>query len=340
MLAAFTKLKNAEKVKKNILKKQLLNYDYLLVKEFDSIYFPLTKKAKIPLAQVINTKFSFPKRTTTPTIQTILKNKLTKTQLKLLPSSQEIIGNILILEIPKELQKKEKIIAEAYLKTTHQVNTVVKKHNIHSGIFRTRKVRILAGKRTKETIHKENSIKLKLHLEKTYYSPRSANERLRISKQIKRLETILVMFSGAAPYPLVIAKNTPAKHILGIELNPLAHQYSLENITLNKLEAKITIREGDVRRILPKIRKKFDRIIMPLPKTGNFFIGLALTKAKPNTIIHNYSFCHENDIPKEAKRIKKLCQSFNHPVRILRKVKCGQFSPGVFRVCFDLKVLK
>ena len=340
MLAAYTKLRNAQKVKNHLAKKDIIDTEHLPVKELGYIYFPITKKASIPKAKIVNTKFKFPVRDKPVTIDKLLSKKLTRKQLELLPRSQEIVGNIMILEVPKELEKKEKIIAEAYLKTNKNISTVVKKRSMHSGIFRTRKVTILAGKRTKETVHLENGIKLKLHLEKTYFSARSANERLRIARQVKKGEEIMVMFSGAAPYPLVLAKNSPAKKIYGVELNPLAHAYADENIRMNRLEKSIILYEGDVYEVLPKINKKFDRIVMPLPKTGEEFLPLALKKSRKGAIIHLYSFLHENEMNKYAKKVKEICTKNKREIKVLRKVKCGQFSPGTFRVCLDLKVLR
>ncbi len=339
MLAAYTELKNAQKVKQFISKNNLFDVNYQPLKELDHIYFPLCKKMKIPSAKIVNTKFTFKRKDTPVTIEDLLKGKLTKKELENFPRSQEVVGEIMILEVPKELSSKERLIAEAYLKQNKKISTVVKKTKIHSGVFRTRKVKIIAGKKTKETIHFENGVKIKLHLEKTYFSARSGNERLRLAKLVKKNEEVLVMFSGAGPFPLVIGKKSPLKMVYGIELNPLAHQYAVENVMLNRLDDKIKIFNGDVRKIIPKMRKKFDRIAMPLPKTGEDFLNIALSKSKIGTTIHLYSFLDEKDLAKESIRIKKICVRFGHKVRVLRKVKCGQFSPNVYRMCFDLKVL-
>ena len=339
MLAAYTELKNAQKVKEVLIKKKILHTDYEPVKELDRIYFPVTKRIPVANAKVVDTKFSFPKREMAVTLNDLLKGKLTVKEMALIPKTQEIVGDILILEIPDELQHKEKIIAEAYLAYHKTIATVVKKTDMHSGVFRTRKVRILAGKKKKETVHRENGVQMKIHLEKMYFSPRLANERLRIAKQITKSEEVLVMFSGAGPYPLVIARNSPVEKIYGIEINVLAHQYALENIPLNHLEDKIVVHEGDVMSILPQLRKKFDRIVMPLPKTGEDFLHLALQKAKKGAIVHLYAFLHENEVQPHKKKIKKISTLSKHPVQILRTVPCGQFSPGVHRYCFDLKVM-
>lgn len=346
MLAVQTPFALAQRTKEFLMKNNLFNKEFPVFKEKNFLYLPLIrlnqsqvkdleKRLKLKILNKRQVKIEKPL-----SLQALLKNKLTQKELALLPHSQEVVGTILILEIPPKLQKKEKLIARAFLRSNKSLKTIVKKSQAHEGSFRLRKVKFLAGEKTKETTHKENNIKLKINLEKTYFSARLANERLRIAKQIKAPEEVLVMFSGAAPYPLVLAKNSPARHITGIEINPFAHQLALENIKLNKLENRITLLEGDVRLLLPKIPQTFDRILMPLPKTGELFLPLALQKARSGTIIHFYAFLEETKISQEAEKIKDICRQHKHEVKILRKVFCGQFAPYVFRVCFDLKVLR
>ncbi len=337
MLAAQTELKYAQKVKEFIRQKDLFNLDYLLVKELGLIYFPIVKKMKIPHALVVDTKFTFPQKPKELTIEDVLKDKLTTAELALIPRSQEVIGAILILEIPPELEKKQRVIAEGYLKINKSIQTVVRKEDIHTGQFRTRTVQVLAGKNQKEAVHLENGVKVKLHLDKVYFSARSGHERLRIAQLVKKDERVLVMFSGAAPFPLTIAHNSSAKEVYGIEMNPHAHIYAAENVAENKLQDRIVLREGDVRLVMPTIKGTFDRIVMPLPKTSEEFLPLALTKTHKGSMIHLYAFLEEKEVMRYKKKIKVLCGK--HKVKIVRVVKCGQFSPRVFRMCFDIKVL-
>ena len=141
------------------------------------------------------------------------------------------------------------------------------------------------------------------------------------------------MFSGVAPYPCVIAKNSKAKEIYAVEINPKCHKYAQENIQLNKLD-NIKLYKGDVRKILPKIKKRFDRIIMPLPKSAESFLDIAIKKLKPKGIIHFYEFQLEKDIPKASiEKIKKHCKP-----KILKIIKCGQYSPRKYHVCVDFKI--
>ena len=337
MLAACAELKNAEKVKQFLVKKDLLNRGYLPVKVLNELFFPLVKKSAVPDALVKNVKLKFMPRPDRMTIESLLAKKLTAQQLAMLPRSQEIIGTILVLEVPKELEKKEKLISEAYLKLLPRIQTVVKKEKVHSGEYRTRTVTILAGKKTKETVHHESGIKLKLHLEKAYFSPKSANERLRVAKLVKKNETVLVLFSGIAPFPLVLSKHSLASKIYGVEINLLAHEYAIANLQLNKTQ-NVIIHRGDVRQVLPKLQGKFDRVVMPLPKISEEFLDVVLPKTRKGSIIHLYSFLNEQDIPYYARKIRAFCKQEGKKVKILRTVKCGSFSPGVARMCFDIEI--
>lgn len=264
-----------------------------------------------------------------------LKNKLTKKQLELVPTSFDIVGDLAIFsDFPVSLEKKEKTIGESLLNLHNNLKVVLKKTKKYSGKFRTPKLKIIAGEKRKETELRENNVRLKLNPEKTYFSIRLATERKRITEQIKDNESILVMFSGIGPYPLVIAKNKKPKEIYSIEINPEAVKYQKENILLNKI-TNIRLYKGDVKTIVPKLKRKFDRILMPLPRGAENYLQTALIAAKKNSIIHFYDFLNERDFNKAKEKINNVCKKY----KILNFVKCGQFGPGIFRICVDFKIL-
>jgi tRNA (guanine37-N1)-methyltransferase len=271
-------------------------------------------------------------------IKVILKNVLTKKEKVVLRGGYDVVGDIAIIEVPTELAKKEGLIAKTLLNMHKNITVVTKKSGSHKGIFRLQKLKILAGEKRKETVHKENNVRLKLNLEKTYFSPRMAAERKRIAQQVKKGERILVMFSGCAPYPLVIAKNSRAKEVYGVEINPVAHRYGLENVKLNKI-ANVNLLLGDVKKIVPKLKKKFDRVVMPLPKSGANYLNLAITAVKVGGIVHFYDFLNEKDVPTKAiKKIGAICKRLKKKYKIMKWVKCGQLAPRAYRVCVDFKL--
>jgi|SRR3989344_3472151 len=266
-------------------------------------------------------------------LKQILKNHLTVEELKIMPSSFDVVGDILIfIEFPKELKKKEKDIARTIINYFKNINVVTKKSEHYSGKYRTPKIEIMGGENRKETIHKENNCRFKLDVEKCYFSARLGNERKRIYEKIKS-ESVLVMFSGIGIYPIEISKNTKAKEIYGIEINPIAHKYALENLELNKTK-NVHLHKGDVSEILPTLNRKFDRIIMPLPKEAHKFLPLAKKYLNPKGIIHLYTFLEESQIKTAKKVVEPKIKKF----RISSKAKCGEYSPRVYRVCLDIKL--
>src|SRR3989344_7635585 len=201
-------------------------------------------------------------------LKEFLEGKVKKEALLKMPGSYNVIGDILIFNaFPAELNKYQKIIGNNILKLYKNIKVVAIKTRKVSGRLRLQKLKIIAGSNRKETIHKENGINIKLDVEKCYFSPRQSTERLRVAKLVKPGEKVLVAFSGLAPFPLVIAKNSKASEIHAIELSKIANRYAEENIKINKIN-NIILHQGDVKNVLPKLGKKFDRILLPLPKTS------------------------------------------------------------------------
>ena len=337
MYAIKVDLKKAEEAKKYLISENNLSKNYKILKKGQFVYFPIDSKSKISKKYSV-VKADLPKRNKEEkNLRNKIVDKLTKKEQQKLKTAFDQVGTIAILEIDEGLRKKEKIIAEALLNINSQIKTVLRKADWHSGVFRTQKMKYLAGEKTKETEYKEHGVKLCLDVEKVYFSPRLSTERKRIYKQIKRGEEILVMFSGCAPYPCVFSKNSHASIIYGVEINPVGHEYGLKNVKLNKLD-NINLFLGDVRKVVPKFKKKFDRILMPLPKSAEDFLDIALGVVKDNGIIHFYDFLHEDEFDKAKEKIRKACKKDGKKCKILRLVKCGQHSPRTYRLCVDFKV--
>jgi tRNA (guanine37-N1)-methyltransferase len=328
-------LQEAEKAKKFLITQKNLSHDYIPLKKKDVIYFPILSKKKVGTYTVVSVALQKKKRQ--GDLKKNVLGKLSKREQTFLMTAFDQVGSIAILEIPEELRQKEKIIGRALLDINPHITTVLRKEGIHSGTFRTQKMRWVVGKRTKEALYKEHGVLLKVNVEKVYFSPRLSTERKRIYKQAKKGENVLVMFSGVGPYCCVISKNTNAQEVYGVEINPVGHKYALENVKLNKLR-NISLYNGDVKKVIPRMKKKFDRIVMPLPKSAGGFLDVALSVAAKGCIIHCYDFLHEDHFEEAKKKVRAACKKVKRKCRILRLVKCGQYSPRTYRICVDLVV--
>ncbi len=247
----------------------------------------------------------------------------------------DIIGSIAIIEASSAASARK--TANQILKQHSNIMTVMKKKGGHTGKYRIQKLMHVAGEKNTVVIHRENNAQIKLDIAKVYFSPRMAAERLRIARQVKKGEDVLVMFSGCGPYTCVIAKNSKPKRIVAIEANPEAHKYAIENLKLNKITNAVAIK-GNARNI--DRLGKFDRIIMPLPKGASAFLPAAIKAAKKNAAIHYYDFIVEKEIPETGLvKIRKAFAGSSRKHKIIRHVKCGQLAPRAYRVCFDIRII-
>ncbi|RLE46627.1 hypothetical protein DRJ22_01490 [Candidatus Woesearchaeota archaeon] len=272
-------------------------------------------------------------------LRQVLSKKLSKRDLALLRAGFDVVGDIAIIEVPFELKKKKKIIADALFKLVKNVNTVACKLGPHFGKFRRQKLEVLAGVKNFITTHKESGCLFRLDVEKCYFSPRLGSERLRAAKLIKPGESVFVACSGVAPFPIVFAKHSRAKRIVALELNPVAHKFALENIRLNKVQDKVKAFKGDVKKAFEIVHEKFDRLFLPAPKEGSSLLPPLLKLAKKGAFFHVYDFASEGAFSEVAERVRLACEKVKKKCEILGVVKCGQHAPRVFRVRVDARLV-
>ncbi len=339
MFAAKIPFKDAEKIKQYLIETTNLSPSYKVVSKNGFVYFPLASKAKFKKKYAVVSAALKKREQKETDLKKKISSHFTQKEVEKLKTAFDHVGTIAIVEVDVSLAKKAKFIGKALLDLVPSVKTVLKKEGRHEGEFRTQNMKLLAGVNTRETMHRENGVSLWLDVEKVYFSPRLSNERKRIMQLIKPDETVLVMFSGCGVYPCVLAKNTCAKEVYGVELNPIGHQYGVRNVAVNKLK-NVMLYLGDVRAVVPKLGKTFDRILMPLPKSSEEFLDVALTVAKKGTVIHCYDFLHEDHFQDAVVKIEKACAIAGKKCKIFGIFKCGQHSPHVYRICVDFEVSK
>ena len=270
----------------------------------------------------------------------VLRGKLTEDELKRVPRAFDVIGDVAIIEIPFELKKKRRLIAEALMKVNRHVKTVCDKYGERTGDYRLNSLEVIAGGSTL-TEHRENGCRFRVDVVKAYFSPRESTERVRIAKMIKPGEDVLVMFSGVCPSPVVYAKLQPGLHkAYGVELNPEAHKFALENVRLNRMQTKVVPVLGNVKEVCPRIGIKFDRITMPLPKGAHEFLDTVFEVAKKGGIVHFYHYDREDDLyGKAVEYIEKAAEKAHKKVEILDKRKVLPYGPRIWKVCVEFRVL-
>ena len=253
--------------------------------------------------------------------------------------SYDTIGDIAILKFPESTKHSEKqSLAKTLLKERLNIKTVLEKSDKIKGRLRTYKVKFLAGARKTITIHKESGCVFKLDVSTCYFSPRLSNERLEIANSIKKKHSVLVLFAGVSPYSIVIAKIAKPKKVVSIELGRDCCKYGQENVKINKLN-NVKIIQGDVKRLIPKLKEKFDVIVMPRPQLPETFLKQALLVSKKGTLIFFRVFGKQEDLENIMLNIRKEAKTCKKTLKLLKINKAGEISPYKFRWRFDFKVL-
>lgn len=302
----------------------------------DYVYFPILPKTNIKKYPIVNKTSK--EYTTTKSFRDILVNEF---KIKDYYASYDTVGDIAIIKVTDEMQKKEKAIAKALLNSNPAIKTVVKKASEHHGKYRVEDVKYLAGKKTFKTQVKESNCIFNIELGKMFFSTRLSYERERCSAFIKPNSTIAVFFSGVAPFSIVIGKRNPTCKIYSIELNRAAHRNAKKNIELNKID-NVKAVCSDVLKYAEKIKNECDYIIMPLPKTSNLFLEAAYTaiKKKPAGQITIYKFVPKDEPYKELlKELNAFAKTKKKKLKVVFKREVRDYSAKICQIAIDFKFI-
>jgi tRNA (guanine37-N1)-methyltransferase len=336
--------RSGEDIRRVLKERNLLRTDARITSDDKFVYLPLirtlndTELREIGAAELLTRDFVV--REERKSIEAIVGFK----------PSYEIIGDIAVLTEAVN-ETKEQLVAHVLMERHKNIKVVAKRVSPVEGIFRTRKIQIIAGENRTETIHREHGCSYKIDLEKVYFNPRLAGERHRVASQLDRSteEEIIDMFAGVGSFSIQLAKRAPQSHVIAIDINPDAIRYLEENIRLNRI-SNIEAVEGDVKEIFVRFGNKADRIIMNLPKSASEFLREALGMLKPQGgIIHFYTVesdtSHEALLDKAKEKFRAHVQELSDELQFdsvaiwdARKVKA--YAPYTYIIGIDAKVKK
>ena len=345
MIYAKAPTRNAEQVKQALARLKLLDTHRYVQHSPSYVYFPVNiSDAKVKkLIESCGAERVMRKEATGSgkmALRSMPKPKLTSNELKSLEKGFDLFGDIALIEAPRGSKDKEKTIANAILKANPRIKTVLAKAGPISGIYRTRKLRFVAGHKNFVALHKENGCIFKVDLRKVFFSSRFAFERNRIVSLVSERERVMVMFAGVGPFAIEIAKAHKKTKVVGIELNRRGYEYMVENIKLNKTENVLPVL-GDVRVAAKDFHGFADRIIMPMPKTSYKFLDEAFAVARKNAFVNIYSFSTiENQFNSIKDEIREHAKEHGYKVKFIFGRVVRPYSAKEAEVVLDYKITK
>ena len=251
----------------------------------------------------------------------------------------DLVGDIGILRLPPELLPKKREIGEALLRVHRHLRTVLLQVSPVGGEFRTRKLEVVAGEPRTETLHRESGCVFRVDLEKVYFSPRLAHERMRIARQVREGEKVTNLFAGVGCYSIVMAKHSGARRIYSIDKNPEAFRMMCENIRINRMGDRVFPFLGDAREVVPsQLRGKADRVLMPLPEAARQFVGTALEALKEEGgVVHFYDVGEDPDPFSPSLRfLEREVGGRGWSLEVVGRHLVRSYGPGIYHLVLDL----
>jgi tRNA (guanine37-N1)-methyltransferase len=282
-------------------------------READWLFIPLIRQPcekdfeklrQLPELEVTK-RFFEAKKQPSESLTQALKGKLPPDLIVAIPQAFDIIGDIIILEIPKELKPHQNIVGEAILQTHRNIKTVLSKVGDISGIFRIRNYDFIAGEHRTSTLHKEFGCTYRVDVGKAYFSPRLSHEHERVAALVQSDELVVDFFAGVGPFSVLIGKKCHEAKVYAVDLNPEAVKLLEINVKANRVDEWVFAICADARKVaVGKLKGAADRVIMNLPETALGFVDAACNAIKPEGgIVHFYTFMRQPDTIDKIKRV-------------------------------------
>jgi tRNA (guanine37-N1)-methyltransferase len=313
----------------------LADKSLVIQREEESLCIPLLREPKgIELTTLKNQipKFTlytavFSEKPLPPeTLTQVLQDKLPPDLLAKVPQAFDIIGDIVVIDIPPQLKPFQNTIGEAILQTQKNVVAILGKAGDISGVFRVRDYDFIAGEHKTKTIHREFGCQYNVDIAKAYFSPRLSHEHERVAAQVQDGETVADLFAGVGPFAILICKRNPEAKVYAVDINPDAVELLKLNVRVNRVENRVFPILADAREIAAtKLKGTADRVIMNLPETAIDFVDSACNALKPlGGVVHFYGFIRSPD------NIENLKQHFSELVeKNGRKVEAFLYAKSI-----------
>lgn len=214
--------------------------------------------------------------------------------------------------------------------------------------------RFVAGDPSLNITYKEDGVRFHLDLARRVSRlsrcQGGSGERQRLKNLVKSGERILVLGSGIGITPCYLGALTPCSEVVGLEPEPVAHEFASENITLNRLDGVVRSVVGDPMdaETLQSLGK-FDRVCAFLPwhRDGvelplSTIVAPAVSVVSPGGTLHAYA-CETQSVwesgPAQAEsQMKIACGNRSFELLWRERVPRKSIGPFVFRVGMDFRI--
>ncbi|MEW5937590.1 MAG: class I SAM-dependent methyltransferase family protein [Candidatus Thermoplasmatota archaeon] len=323
--------REGERARKYLSERGILRTDLRICHRNGYLLIPIVEGAEVPY-KTTEAELEWSKRRPRDYKEFL---ELPEGLIPLLPRSYDVVGDVAIIRLREELKAHEAMIGEALLQAHRHLRTIAVDAGVH-GDARHRSLRVVAGRQSTLTLHREHGVRLWVDPSRAYFSPRLAGERMRIARLVTEGERVIDMFAGVGPFSIIIARHSFPSGVDAIDSNPEAVELMKRNIALNKVAVHPHL--GDARKVMLELGKA-DRIIMNLPHTAHSYLDAALRSANPKTMVHLYQHVTKGEMSTRGEQVLEMCKGLGVNAEMHHFHALHPYSPRSEIVVYDISVL-
>ena len=283
-----------ETTRRRLVAAGALRTDLAIRREGDRLAFPLHPDASVPREWGDVAFRDFDTRAAAgPTDYRSLLS-WPEEQRELAPRAFDVVGDVVLVHLPSELEPRRFEIGEALLRFVPGCRLVGVDRGVQ-GPERRRTVERIAGSGSWRTRHRENGLEFEVDLERAYFSPRLAREHARVASEVGTGERVYDLCCGVGPFAVTIARDGRARSIVAVDSNPEAIALLRETLarydfgpTISPVEARV---EEFVLAATP-----VDRLVLNLPREGIKYASLVAPLVAPGGSLHYYEVVARDEI--------------------------------------------
>jgi len=253
-----------------------------------------------------------------------------------LPSGYHLVGHVVLLRLHDELMPYAADVGTVTMQYDERIRSVAVRTGPTRGYMRLPEYAVVAGTTDTVTTHVEGGVRYRLDPVRVTFSGGNRSERIDMAGRVRSGETVVDMFACVGQFSLPIAK-VKGVHVVAIEVNPVAYDFLVENILLNRAEGIVEPVLGDCRTEHPI--NVADRVIMGyLHDTIEYLPHALEALSKRGGHIHMHQAIPMKNIEDIKQRALDLCvQTGFSAVIEVRKVK--MYSEGISHLVFDINLV-
>lgn len=270
-----------------------------------------------------------------------LEGKISSDEVNLIPKGFQKTGDIIILNLPEELEDRFSLIGQGVLDIFPNVRTVCAKVGEIFGELRRPQIKVIAGDNNLEVENYENGVWFCYDVGKIMFAKGNVSERGRLPKLVLENEVIVDMFIGIGYFSLPIAKKVKGVKIYGIDKNSDSIYWLKKAIKKNKVEDKFEVFCEDSKKETERLIEKgvfADRVLMGYLPPPESFVPYALKILKEGGMVHYDALIRTDYVDEDLEDVKRLFEQTGREVKIVNPQRVKSYRPKVDHYVVDLQI--